>query len=158
MLNQCQFIGNLGADPEIKHTQSGDMIVNMRIAVTNRWHDKNSGERKEHTEWVPVVIFNQPLAKVAEQYLKKGSKCYVSGSYRTRKWQDQSGNDRYSTEVVLQNFDGKLVLLGDGKGKGGGEETGAAAGGAAKKQTAAGTTRSAVDDLDDEVPFAAEFR
>jgi single-strand DNA-binding protein len=110
-VNKVTIIGNLGADPEVRRLGSGDPVVNLRVACTDSWRDKASGERKERTEWISVVIFNEGLAKVAEQYLKKGSKVYLEGALQTRKWQDQSGNDRYSTEVVLQKFRGELVLL-----------------------------------------------
>jgi single-strand DNA-binding protein len=118
MLNQCQFIGNLGADPEIRSMNNGDKVANMRIACTEKWKDKNSGERREKTEWVSIAVFG-PLVNVVENYLKKGSKVFVSGKFSTRKWQDQSGNDRYSTEIVLQGFGGTLVML-DSKGSSGG--------------------------------------
>lgn len=111
MLNQCQFIGNLGADPESKSFQNGGKVCNLRLAVSESWKDKNTGERKERTEWVSVAIFSDGLIGVAERYLKKGSKVFVSGKMQTRKWQDQSGNDRYSTEIHLQGFDAKLVML-----------------------------------------------
>ena len=110
-LNECTFIGRLGADPEIRRTQSGAPIANLRLAVSETWKDKNTGERKEKTEWVPVVIFNDGLCKLAEQYLKKGSRVIVRGKFTTRKWQDQSGQDRYSTEVTLQGFDAKIIML-----------------------------------------------
>lgn len=110
-VNKVILVGNLGADPEVRRMQSGDPIVNLRIATSESWRDKNSGERKEKTEWHQVVIFNDQLAKVAEAYLKKGMKVYVEGSLQTRKWQDQSGADRYSTEVVLQKFRGELQML-----------------------------------------------
>jgi single-strand DNA-binding protein len=110
-VNKVILVGNLGADPEVRSLPSGSRVVNMRLACTETWRDKNSGERKERTEWVSVVIFNDGLAKVAEQYLRKGSKVYLEGSLQTRKWQDQSGQDRYSTEVVLQAFNGQLVML-----------------------------------------------
>lgn len=110
MLNQCQFIGNLGADPEIRNTQAGKKIANLRLAVTEKWKDQ-SGEQKEKTEWVTVVIFSEGLAGVAERFLRKGSKVFVSGKMATRKWTDQSGNDRYSTEIVLQGFEAKLLML-----------------------------------------------
>lgn len=126
MLNRCEFIGNLGADPEIRVMQSGDKIANMRIAVSERWRDKNTGEQREKTEWVSIVIFG-PLAKTVEQYLRKGSKIYVAGKWQTRKWTDQSGNDRYSTECVLQGFDAKLVML-DGAQGGGSRESGSSQG------------------------------
>lgn len=111
MLNQCQFIGNLGADPEVKSFQSGGRVCNLRLAVTNRWKDRNTGEKKERTTWVPVSIFNDGLVDVAERYLRKGSRVFVQGAFSVRKWQDQSGNDRYSTEIVLQGFGASLVLL-----------------------------------------------
>jgi single-strand DNA-binding protein len=112
MLNQVQIIGNLGADPESRSFQNGNKVCNFRVAVTEKW--KKDGEQKERTEWVSVAIFNEGLAGVAERYLRKGSKVFVQGRLATRKWQDQSGNDRYSTEVVLNGFDAKMVLL-DGK-------------------------------------------
>ena len=111
-VNKVILIGNLGADPEIRRTQDGRPIANLRIATSESWRDKNTGERKEKTEWHTVVIFNEGLCKVAEQYLKKGSTVYVEGQLATRKWQDQGGNDRYSTEVVLQGFGGNLTMLG----------------------------------------------
>ena len=111
MLNQCQFIGHLGADPEVKSFQNGNKVCNFRIAVTEKWKDKQSGEQKERTEWVSAAIFSEGLIGVAERYLRKGSKVFISGKMATRKWQDQSGADRYSTEIVLQGFDAKLVLL-----------------------------------------------
>src|SRR5439155_6979172 len=119
-VNKVILVGNLGADPEIRRLNSGEPVVNIRIATSESWRDKNSGERKEKTEWHNVVIFNDQLAKVAEQYLKKGSKVYVEGQLQTRKWQDQSGNDRYTTEIVLQKFRGELVLLDSREGAGGG--------------------------------------
>ncbi|MEX0409283.1 single-stranded DNA-binding protein [Aquibium sp. LZ166] len=122
-VNKVILVGNLGADPEIRRMPSGDPIVNLSVATSETWRDKNSGERKEKTEWHRVVIFNDNLAKVAEQYLKKGMKVYVEGSIQTRKWQDQSGQDRYSTEIVLQKFRGELQMLdsrGEGQGQGGG--------------------------------------
>ena len=115
-LNRCEFIGNLGRDPEVRTTQNGGKIVNLRIAVTEKWKDRNSGERRERTEWIPVAIFAEGLAKVAEQYLRKGSKVYIAGEFSTRKWQDQSGADRYSTEVVLRPYKGELVMLDAPKG------------------------------------------
>jgi len=112
-LNRVDIIGNLGADPEIRRLNDGSPVVNLRVACTDTWRDKNSGERKERTEWVSVVIFNEGLAKVAEAYLKKGSKVFLSGSLQTRKW-EKDGVERYTTEVVLQKFRGDLVLL-DGR-------------------------------------------
>ena len=122
-VNKVILIGNLGADPEIRRTQDGRPIANLRIATSESWRDKNTGERKEKTEWHTVVIFNEGLCKVAEQYLKKGSTVYVEGALQTRKWQDQSGQDRYSTEVVLQGFNGNLTMLG-GRGDGAGASRG----------------------------------
>ncbi|MDX1222738.1 single-stranded DNA-binding protein [Sinorhizobium medicae] len=110
-VNKVILIGNVGADPEIRRTQSGTPIASLRIATSETWRDKNSGERKEKTEWHTVVVFNEGLCKVVEQYVKKGSKVYIEGSLQTRKWQDQSGNDRYSTEVVLQGFGATLTML-----------------------------------------------
>lgn len=110
-VNKVILIGNVGADPEIRRTQSGTPIANLRIATSEHWKDKNSGERKEKTEWHTVIVFNEGLCKLVEQYVKKGSKLYVEGSLQTRKWSDQSGNDRYSTEIVLQAFNGTLTLL-----------------------------------------------
>ncbi|EKF18397.1 single-stranded DNA-binding protein [Nitratireductor pacificus] len=122
-VNKVILVGNLGADPEIRRLNSGDPVVNMRIATSETWRDKASGERKEKTEWHNVVIFNDNLAKVAEQYLKKGAKVYIEGQLQTRKWTDQSGQDRYTTEVVLQKFRGELQML-DARGQGGGDQAG----------------------------------
>ncbi len=119
-VNKVILVGNLGADPEIRRLNSGDPVVNLRIATSESWRDKMSGERKEKTEWHSVVIFNDNLAKVAEQYLKKGMKVYVEGQLQTRKWTDQQGQDRYTTEIVLQKFRGELQML-DGRGEGGGQ-------------------------------------
>jgi single-strand DNA-binding protein len=118
-VNKVILVGNLGADPEVRRLNSGDMVVNMRIATSESWRDRNSGERRDRTEWHNVVIFNEQLAKVAEQYLKKGMKVYVEGQLQTRQWEDQSGQKRYTTEVVLQKFRGELQML-DAKGEGGG--------------------------------------
>jgi len=122
-VNKVILIGNLGADPEVRSLPSGGKVVNMRVATTDSWRDKNSGERREKTEWHNVVIFSEGLVRVAEQYLHKGSKVYIEGALQTRKWQDQSGADRYSTEVVLQGFNSNLTML-DGRGDSGGESTG----------------------------------
>ncbi len=119
-VNKVILIGNLGADPEVRRLNSGDQVVNMRVATTETWRDKASGERKERTEWHNVVIFNENLGKIAEQYCKKGTKVYLEGQLQTRKWQDQSGADKYTTEVVLQRFRGELTLL-DSRGGGSGE-------------------------------------
>ncbi|WP_339763658.1 single-stranded DNA-binding protein [uncultured Hoeflea sp.] len=118
-VNKVILIGNLGADPDIKRTQDGRPIANLSIATSESWRDKNSGERREKTEWHRVVIFNEGLCKIAESYLKKGSKVYIEGALQTRKWTDQSGQDKYSTEVVLQGFNGNLTML-DGRNEGGG--------------------------------------
>lgn len=117
-VNKVILVGNLGKDPEIRRTQDGRPIANLRIATSESWRDKNSGERKEKTEWHSVVIFNENLCKVVEQYVKKGAKLYIEGQLQTRKWQDQQGQDRYSTEVVLQGFNGTLTML-DGRAGGG---------------------------------------
>lgn len=116
MLNQCQFIGHLGADPETRSFQNGGKVCNFRLAVTEKWKDRN-GERQEKTEWVSVAIFSEGLAGVAERYLRKGSKVFISGKLQTRKWQDQSGNDRYSTEVVLQGPNAILTMLDGPQGQ-----------------------------------------
>jgi single-strand DNA-binding protein len=165
-VNKVILIGNLGADPEVRRTQDGRPIVNLRLATSETWRDRNSGERKERTEWHRVVIFNENICKVAEQYLKKGSKIYVEGQLQTRKWQDQSGQDRYSTEVVLQGFNSQLTMLdraGGGGGSGGGfgsDDSGAGYGssGSSTRQPAvagagAGAGGGARDDMNDEIPF-----
>src|SRR6201999_3625400 len=122
-VNKVILIGNLGADPEIRTLNSGDKVANLRIATSETWRDRNSGERKERTEWHRVVIFNDNIVKVAENYLRKGSKIYVEGAIQTRKWTDNSGQEKYSTEIVLQKFRGELTML-DGKGEGGGASEG----------------------------------
>lgn len=127
-VNKVILIGNLGADPEVRSFQNGGKVCNLRIATSETWKDKQSGERKERTQWHSVAIFSEPLARVAEQYLKKGSKVYVEGQLETRKWQDQSGADRYSTEVVLRPFTSTLTML-DGRGDGGGGGGGGGMGG-----------------------------
>ncbi|HHZ10987.1 MAG TPA: single-stranded DNA-binding protein [Rhizobiales bacterium] len=169
-VNKVILIGNLGADPEIRRLNSGDPVVNLRIATSESWRDKNSGERKEKTEWHNVVIFNDSLAKVAEQYLKKGMKVYVEGQLQTRKWQDQSGQDRYTTEVVLQKFRGELQML-DARGQGEGGQVGYGGGrgadfgqsgpsesygasrGGGRGGFGGGSAGGAARDLDDEIPF-----
>ena len=118
-VNKVIIVGNLGRDPEVRSFQNGGKVVNLRIATTETWRDRNSGERKERTEWHSVAIFNENLAKIAEQYLRKGSTVYIEGQLETRKWQDQSGADRYTTEIVLRQYRGELTLLG-GRGDGGG--------------------------------------
>ncbi len=166
-VNKVILIGNLGADPEIRRTQDGRPIANLRIATSENWRDKTTGERREKTEWHRVVIFNEGLCKVVEQYVKKGSKLYIEGSLQTRKWQDQQGQDRYSTEVVLQGFNSVLTML-DGRGEGGGASSGGdfdsgnnvdfgssgpRGGGAARKPAMAGGGGARRDDMDDEIPF-----
>ncbi len=151
-VNKVILIGNLGADPEVRHTQGGRPIVNLRLATSESWRDKASGERRERTEWHRVVIFNENMARIAEQYLKKGSKVYVEGQLQTRKWQDQSGQDRYSTEVVLQGFSATLTML-DGRG---GDERPSGGGGdfGRSKALGGGGSNSSFDkELDDEIPF-----
>lgn len=138
-VNKVTLLGNLGRDPEVRTFQNGGKVCNLNIATSETWKDKQSGERKERTEWHSVAIFSEPLARIAEQYLRKGSKVYIEGQLETRKWQDQSGQDRYTTEVVLRAFGGTLVLLdgrGDNAGGGGG-----------------GYSAPASDDMGDEIPF-----
>jgi single-strand DNA-binding protein len=121
-VNKVILVGNLGKDPEVRRLNSGDQVVNFTLATSENWRDKNSGERKEKTEWHNIVIFNENLGKVVEQYCKKGSKVYVEGQLQTRKWQDKDGNDRYTTEIVLQRFRGELTLL-DSRGGGEGRDS-----------------------------------
>ena len=149
-VNKVVLIGNLGRDPEVRRLTSGDPVVNLSIATSESWRDKASGERKEKTEWHRVVIFNENLAKVAEQYLKKGSKVYLEGQLQTRKYTDKDGAEKYSTEIVLQKFRGELVML-DGRGEGGGEraERPVMAGAGAE----GGRSFQRGNDLDDEIPF-----
>ena len=159
-VNKVILVGNLGADPEIRRTQDGRPIANLRLATSESWKDKTTGERKEKTEWHRVVIFNENLCRIAEQYLKKGSKVFIEGALQTRKWQDQSGQERYSTEVVLQGFRGELTLL-DRAGGSGGEMASGEAGGefgspgpTRKVAAAAGASRGGAGaDMDDEIPF-----
>lgn len=155
-VNKVILVGNLGKDPEVRHTQDGKTIVNLSLATSESWRDKATGERKEKTEWHRVVIFNENLAKVAEQYLKKGAKVFIEGQLQTRKYTDNSGVEKYSTEVVLQNFRGELTML---DGRGGGE--GASSGGddfgqsspMERPRAASGKPQNFARDLDDEVPF-----
>ncbi|MFN3259919.1 MAG: single-stranded DNA-binding protein [Pikeienuella sp.] len=153
-VNKVIIVGNLGRDPEVRTFQNGGKVCNLRIATSETWRDKASGERKERTEWHSVAIFSEPLAKIAEQYLRKGSKVYIEGQLETRKWQDQSGQDRYSTEVVLRPYRGELTLL-DGRGEGGGG--GGGYGGQQMEDQRGGDGggggRSFGSDLDDEIPF-----
>jgi single-strand DNA-binding protein len=168
-VNKVILVGNLGADPEVKSFQNGGKICNLRIATSEDWKDRQTGEKKERTEWHTVVLNSEGLVGVAERFLRKGSKVYIEGQLRTRKWQDASGNDRYSTEVSVAGFDGKLVMLdgakgGQGGGSGGGWQGGAAGGGAAAGGGQAGGGWQSGssgfgggdfggDDLDDDVPF-----
>ncbi len=158
-VNKVILVGNLGKDPEVRHTQDGKSIVNLSIATSENWRDKASGERKEKTEWHRVVIFNEGLAKVAEQYLKKGQTVYIEGQLQTRKWTDKDGVDKYSTEVVLQNFRGELHMIG---GKPGGASSGDYGGSSDefgqsspmdRPRSGGGAKQSFARDLDDEVPF-----
>jgi single-strand DNA-binding protein len=158
-VNKVILIGNLGKDPEIRRTQDGRPIANLRIATSESWRDKATGERREKTEWHSVVIFNENLCKIAEQYLKKGSKVFVEGSLQTRKWQGQDGQDRYSTEVVLQGFNGNLTML---DGRSGGAGAGMQENGQVDYGSEAGYSdaprgkggKGAIDkQLDDEIPF-----
>ena len=169
-VNKVILIGNLGADPEVRTFQNGGKVVNLRIATSEQWKDRNSGERQERTQWHSVAIFSEPLARIAEQYLRKGSKVYLEGQLETRKWQDQSGQDRYTTEVVLRPFSGNLTLLdgrgegggggsrggaggggyGGGYGDGGGYDSGPSAGGGSSSQGGGGGGRP---EFDDEIPF-----
>src|ERR1700761_3533091 len=162
-VNKVIIVGNLGKDPEIRTLNSGDRVANLRIATSEQWRDKASGERKEKTEWHRVVIFNENLVKVAENYLKKGSTVYIEGSLQTRKWTDNSGAEKYSTEVVLQKFRGELTMLG-GRGDGGGADRdygdggyssggGSSGGGGFSRGGGSGPKESFPADLDDEIPF-----
>lgn len=154
-LNKVMLIGNLGADPEVRTFGNGGKVCNLRIATSESWRDKSSGERREKTEWHTVAIFSEGLVRVCEQYLKKGSKVYIEGALQTRKWQDQSGADRYSTEVVLQGFGSTLVML-DGRSGGdsaGGGYGGGQGGGYSAPQGGGGAPAPSNSDLDDEIPF-----
>ncbi len=150
-LNKVQLIGNLGRDPEVRNTQSGDQIVHLSVATSETWRDRQSGERRERTEWHRVVIFSQQLGDVAKQYLRKGSKVYLEGQLQTRKWTDQEGRDRYTTEVVLRPYRGELTML-DSRGSGGGE-FGAPDSGASMDEQSATREPVAGADIDDEIPF-----
>lgn len=168
-VNKVILIGNVGADPEIRRTQDGRPIANLRIATSETWRDRNSGERREKTEWHNVVVFNEGLCKVVEQYVKKGAKLYIEGALQTRKWQDQTGNDRYSTEIVLQGFNSTLTML-DGRGEGGGDRRGGgdfgggapsyddygsrpSSGGGASGGGSSRSGGSLSRDMDDDIPF-----
>ncbi len=166
-LNKVMIIGNLGRDPEVRSFQNGGKVCNLRIATSETWKDKNTGERREKTEWHSVAIFQEGLVRVAEQYLKKGSKVYIEGKLQTRKWQDQSGQDRYSTEIVLQGFDGVMTMLdgrdgGGGSGGGGGGYMGDQSGGGGygggsggydSGPSSSGGGGGGGSDMDDEIPF-----
>ena len=157
-VNKVILVGNLGADPEIRTLNSGDRVANLRVATSETWRDRSSGERKERTEWHRVVIFNDNLVKVAENYLRKGSKVYLEGALQTRKWTDQSGQEKFSTEVVLQKFRGELTML-DGRGEGGSDRGGddysggGFSGGGGPRQQSSGPREDFSADLDDEIPF-----
>lgn len=163
-VNKVILIGNLGADPEVRTFQNGGKVCNIRIATSETWKDKNTGERREKTEWHTVAIFQEGLVRVAEQYLRKGSKVYIEGKLQTRKWQDQSGQDRYSTEVVLNGYDGTLTMLdgrndggggGGGYGGGGSSYGGGSSGGGYGGGNGGGNAPSGGggSDMDDEIPF-----
>jgi len=174
-LNKVMLIGNLGADPEIRSFQNGGKVANLRIATSETWKDRQTGERKEKTEWHTVAIFSEGLVGVVERYLKKGSKVFVEGKLQTRKWQDQSGQDRYSTEIVIQGLGGTLTMLDGAQGGGGGGRSGGSAGGYGGGAAAGGSSGGwdqsggsagggssggagggsggGYDDLDDDIPF-----
>ncbi|WP_300441460.1 single-stranded DNA-binding protein [uncultured Mameliella sp.] len=172
-VNKVILVGNLGRDPETRTFQNGGKVCNLRIATSENWKDRNTGERRERTEWHSVAIFSEPLARIAEQYLRKGSKVYIEGQLETRKWQDQSGQDRYSTEVVLRPYRGELTLLdsrsegggggggfGGGSGGGGGyddrggyDDPGYGGGSAGGSGGGSGPARAPSRDIDDEIPF-----
>ena len=150
-VNKVILIGNLGADPEVRTFQNGGKVCNLRIATSETWKDKNTGERREKTEWHTVAIFSEGLVRVCEQYLKKGSKVYIEGALQTRKWQDQSGNDRYSTEVVLSGFNGTLVML---DGRSGSGSAGGYGGGSSGSGFDSGPQQGGGGgNIDDEIPF-----
>ena len=175
-LNKVMLIGNLGADPEVRTFQNGGKVCNLRVATTESWKDRNTGERQERTEWHTVAIFNEGLAGVAERFLKKGSKVYLEGQLQTRKWQDQSGNDRYSTEVVLRGPNSVMTMLDGAQGGGGGGRSGGGSGGYGGGSSggyggggqgggggwnqggggsggSGGSSGGGYDDLDDDIPF-----
>ncbi len=156
------MVGNLGRDPEVRSFQNGGKVCNLRIATSENWKDRNTGERRERTEWHSVAIFSEPLARIAEQYLRKGSKVYIEGQLETRKWQDQSGQDRYSTEVVLRPYRGELTLLDSRGGDSGGSQSGGYGGGQAGGGYGGGDPYGAPSNApapasggidDDEIPF-----
>ena len=157
-VNKVILVGNLGKDPEVRRLNSGEPVVNLRVATSENWRDKATGERRERTEWHNVVIFNENLARVAEQYLKKGSKVYIEGQLQTRKWQDQSGQDKYTTEVVLQRYRGELTMLdriggGEGALEDGSSDFGSQGPTASRKPAPAMAGAGKRADMDDEIPF-----
>ena len=156
-VNKVILVGNVGADPEIRRTQDGRPIANLRVATSEQWRDANTGEKREKTEWHTIVVFNEGLCKVVEQYVKKGAKLYVEGQLQTRKWQDQGGNDRYSTEVVLQGFNSTLTMLDSNNSseqpsRSGGDYA-SASGRDKPKQNPVKDDRQFMDDMNDEIPF-----
>lgn len=152
-LNRAEIIGNLGADPDVRSFANGGKVANLSVATTRKWKDRNTGEVQERTEWHRVAITAEGLAGVAERYLKKGSKVYIAGRLQTRKWQDQSGQDRYTTEIVVAGYEGTLEMLGDARGgSGGGDSYGGGQRGGGTGQTGGGQTQGAPD-IDDEIPF-----
>ena len=150
-VNKVILVGNLGRDPEVRNTQNGDPIVNMSLATSESWKDRTTGERRERTEWHRVVIFNENLGRIAQQYLRKGSKVYIEGQLQTRKWQDQSGQEKYSTEVVLQRFRGELTMLDSRADSSGG--FGDSGSGGFSDSTGGDFGGGSGGDLDDEIPF-----
>ncbi len=159
-VNKVILVGNLGRDPEVRHTQSGDPIVHLSVATSESWKDRQSGERRERTEWHRVVIFNENLGRIAEQYLRKGSKVYLEGQLQTRKWTDQSGMEKYTTEIVLQRYRGEMVLLDGREGGGSGGGYGGGSSPAPARDTGGGQAGGGYDapsggvsDLDDDIPF-----
>lgn len=158
-LNRVTLIGNLGKDPDVRNTPNGGKIVGFSVACTESWKDKQTGEKREKTDWINVSIFNEGLAKIAEQYLKKGSKVFVEGKFRTRKWQDQSGQDRYATDVVVESFGGTIILLGEPGGRrndSGGEQPSRSSGSGADDRGSAPFMPT--NGEDDEIPFLPELR
>ena len=155
-LNKVMLIGNLGRDPEVRHTADNNPVVQLNIATSDVWKDRQSGERRERTEWHRVVIFNENLGRIAQDYLRKGSKVYLEGALQTRKWTDQQGQEKYTTEIVLQRFRGELVLLdsrGEGGGGSGGGSFGGSSGGDYESSSGGDGGSGGSDMLDDEIPF-----
>ena len=150
-VNKVTILGRLGADPEVRSLNNGDKVVNLRIATSESWRDKNSGERKEKTEWHSVVIFNEGLAKIAEQYLRKGSQVYIEGKLQTRSWEDQSGQKKYTTEIVLQRYQGELTMIGSKPE--GDSQSGQSDRSQDYSSAKDGGKQSFSNDMDDEIPF-----